>query len=401
MLLKEIEAKNLLASAGIAVPRGVVVSSPAEKNSIDTAFPGVSVVYKAQVLHGNRALSGLIAVAHTTSERDEKLASLFASKDAYGEKISEVLVEELITHTAEYYLSFQYDTRTRSLVCHYSQAGGVGMDVRGSTVRTVQLSVESQPKQFEPNPQLLSFVQKLWKLFLHHDAVLIEINPLVFASETEDIICLDAKIELEDAARFRHPEWSQKELRSAGEKQRTALEKAAIQISRQDHRGVAGESFFEFPGGTVGVLASGGGASALAMDGLVLHGLQPANYTEYSGNPRREKVAELTKLVASIPTLEAIFVVGSNANFTDIFETLSGVVDGLLGSTLGNHFPVVIRRGGPRWEEAFAMVRERLAGTRFTVTLLGPEVPILDSVPALLSTIAQSRELRRQSPKKE
>jgi ATP-citrate lyase beta-subunit len=73
---------------------------------------------------------------------------------------------------------------------------------------------------------------------------------------------------------------------------------------------VAGESFFEFSGGNIGVMASGGGASTLAMDALLSEGLKPANYTEYSGNPTREKVAALTNLVLSLPNLEALICCG-------------------------------------------------------------------------------------------
>ena len=132
------------------------------------------------------------------------------------------------------------------------------------------------------------------------------------------------------------------------------------------------------------------------MDGLLEHGLQPANYTEYSGNPSRDKVRELTELVLSIQTLEALYVVGSNASFTDIFETLSGVVDGLLASNWEQQFPVIIRRGGPRWEEAFEMVRTRLDPTRFAVTLLGPTVPILDTIPALKTALVKRQHSQKE-----
>jgi succinyl-CoA synthetase beta subunit len=245
---------------------------------------------------------------------------------------------------------------------------------------TQELSVVEAPSSFAPAPELLVVVNKLWQLFLAHDATLIEINPLVKSSQAEGDqawYCLDAKIELEDTASYRHPEWLDYPEKSAMGRPPTQREMLAHEVSRRDHRGVAGESFFEFAGGEIGVLAAGGGASILAMDALVAHGLKPANYTEHSGNPPREKVKAITDVILSIPDLKGLFVVGTNANFTDIFETLSGVVDSLLEQDLPDHFPVLFRRGGPRWQEAFAMIDQRLTAPKFKVKTFGPDFPIV------------------------
>ncbi len=394
MLLTEFEAKKILQTYTLLTPAGVLLTKEDLSTSMAVPF-SYPVVLKAQVLHGNRGLSGLILFADSAEELSEKAAQLFAKSDAYGNPIDELLIEEKCEFESQVYISLGYDTSLRSLICRYSSEGGAGMDERGSTLQEIPLSVVTGPTVFEANPKFLPLVKKIWQAFIENDALLLEINPVGVTSS--GYVCLDAKIELEDAARFRHPEWNASRLvRAAGEKRRTPLEQAALAISRQDERGVAGESFFEFPGGTIGVLASGGGASALAMDGLLEHGLQPANYTEYSGNPSRDKVRELTELVLSIQTLEALYVVGSNASFTDIFETLSGVVDGLLASNWEQQFPVIIRRGGPRWEEAFEMVRTRLDPTRFAVTLLGPTVPILDTIPALKTALVKRQHSQKE-----
>lgn len=379
MILTEHEAKVLLSSAGIAVPKGELVSP-------ESSLPaGISLpaMLKAQVLHGNRALSGLVKRAETSEQYREQQHALFQSRDSLGAPVTQLRVEEAVAFTDQHYLSLSYSTKTRTLVAQYSAVGGEGMDERGETLVTQELSVQNQPQEFAPNPALLPLLQQLWQLFVQHDLLLLEINPLVQIDK--QWVCLDAKVELDELATARHPEWSQYPERSALGRPPTQREQEAHRVSRSDHRGVAGESFFEFPGGSIGVMASGGGASTLAMDALLAEGLSPANYTEYSGNPTREKVAALTRVVLSLPKLEALFVVGSNANFTDIYETLAGVVDGLLESDYQKNpdFCVLIRRGGPRWEEAFTMVRERLSGTRYKLALFGPDFPLTQTAQEL------------------
>ena len=167
------------------------------------------------------------------------------------------------------------------------------------------------------------------------------------------------------------------------------MEKEAKIINAMDHRGVAGASFFEFDG-DIGIMASGGGASLLVMDALMASGLKPTNYTEYSGNPSREKVAALTKLVLSKPGLKGLLVIGGNANFTDIFETLAGVMDGLESIEPKIKFPIVVRRGGPRWQEAFEMVRKRAAEKHLNITLFGPETSMLEAVPVFVKKVRES-----------
>jgi succinyl-CoA synthetase beta subunit len=410
MLLSEIESKQLLSDQGLSIPDnfllgfedflenpdlyGASKTGKEFKNSKIASAENFFV--KAQVLHGNRAQQGLV-IASKKKDLNRKALSLFQKHDYFNNKIDQILIEEAVKYQKSYYLAIKYDTNTRTLVCLYSQQGGEGMDDRGDTVQTTTLSILKKPTNFKLDPELTSIVQKMWQVFISNDATLVEINPLVktqtqnsFTLKNDnDWLCLDAKIELEDVASYRHPEWSQYPQRSAFGRPPTSLELRAQQISRSDHRGVAGESFFELPDGKIGVMASGGGASTLAMDALLLAGLKPANYTEYSGNPSREKVYQLTKVVLSLPNLKGLFIVGSNANFTDICETLSGVVDGFLESNYAlrhsnsKPFAILIRRGGPHWQEAFRMVEERLSEhirTRsIKIKLLGPDFPLLDT----------------------
>jgi ATP-citrate lyase beta-subunit len=396
MLLTEYEAKKLLAQAELEVPEHFLVTSDLVENKdnlqthlnqLNTDNTESKFYVKAQVLHGNRAEQGLVLSATKETVADT-ITTILEKKDQHGQSISSALVEKAMIIESSIYIALRYDTVTRRLVCLYSDQGGTGMDERGESLQKISLSVLKQPQFFDQNPELLPVVQKLWKTFTENDATLVEINPL--AKTPNQFVCLDAKIELDDTAKFRHTQWSEYPERSAFGRPPTQLERQALQVSRSDHRGVAGESFFELPGGEIGVMASGGGASTLAMDALLAAGVKPANYTEYSGNPTREKVHALTNVVLSIPNLKGLYVVGSNANFTDIYETLAGVVDGLLESSYVQEsvqnqqpFAILIRRGGPRWQEAFTMVEERLANyiqaKQIKIKLCGPNFPLLDT----------------------
>ncbi|MCA9369910.1 MAG: hypothetical protein H6774_01165 [Pseudomonadales bacterium] len=396
MILTEHEAKQLLAAAQIAVSRSVLITKEQFEDALyfeTTSHLQFPAFAKAQVLHGNRALSGLIQKVETAQQLDDVLTNLFSLSDQNKQPVTSILLEEAIEHDAQHYLSVSYSTRERSVVMQYSDAGGVGMDERGGEMQTHILSILTPPTSFPLNPELLPLVQQLWHVFTQHDATLVEINPLV--QNNGEWVCLDAKIELDSVAAFRHSEWSAYPARTTAGAPPTEREQKAKAVSRSDHRGVAGESFLEFPGGEVGIMASGGGASLLVMDALLLVGIKPANYTEYSGNPTREKVHQLTEVVLSIPRLNALFVVGSNANFTDIYETLAGVVDGFLASAYASQegFIILIRRGGPRWQEAFEMVRERLADRSVILELLGPDAPVT-------STAGILKELLEQQAKK-
>ncbi len=390
MILTEHEAKLLLEAQGVPTPKRELleIAAATDFSPVSNGFSYPAMV-KAQVLHGNRAQQHLVFKVTDDAAYTAACSQLLHAHDQFGSPITHVTVEECVESSRLCYLALLYDTGLRKLVAQYSSEGGVGMDDRGATLITTPLSAQTPPSEFPPAPELLSLLQKVWHVFTSNDAVLLEINPAALVGDTW--MCLDCKLELEDVAQYRHPEWQAYPVRSALGRAPTAREEQAHAVSRSDHRGVAGESFFEFSGGTFGVLASGGGASTLVMDALLAEGLRPANYTEYSGNPTREKVAALTRVVLSIPNLHGLFVVGSNANFTDIYETVGGVLDGLLETAYVDdpHFVVYVRRGGPRWQEAFDMVKERLAGKACVYELQGPDFPLVQTAQAFKALLLE------------
>lgn len=387
MQLTEVEGKKLLQEKGLRTPQGQLCTSLSHLEELlahntfeNWSFP---VFLKAQVLHGNRGLQGLVVSAISVEEIKAEAGILFSQKDQNNQPIQSILIEEGISFDRQVYVSLSYDTKTRGPILRYSTHAGEGIEERGDTLEHLPFSIEEGPASVIPDKEISPIVTQLWEVMQQNDATLVEINPLVLTKQ--GWFCLDAKIELEDTARFRHPEWEVYAGRSNLGRPLTEREISAHKVNELDHRGAAGESFFEFPGGEIGVLASGGGASALVMDALLSTGLKPANYTEYSGNPSKEKVKALTKVVLSIPNLKGLWVVGGNANFTDIYETLDGLMEALLASPYAQQpgFSLLIRRGGPRWQEAFAMVKERTSSTKLNVKLYGPDFPLVQTARAM------------------
>ncbi len=356
MILYEFEGKKLLKDAGIDVPDGQVISGSVGQ------LVGVSVpvVLKAQVLSGKRAQAGGIVVVKDLSLITYHLSQLF-EKTINKEKVEKVLVEKLLEHEgSEYYFSISYDTDTRGPVLTISESGGTGVEereVKTFAIDPLEMKLEVSNLRLEVDSEV---IEKLIKLFFDQDLTLLEINPLV-KSKDGRWFALDAKIKLDDSALSRHGEWKF-EPRSAPGHTPTEGEIEAKKIDEGDYRGVAGSTYFDLEGGDIAILSSGGGVSLTAMDALIAESGKPANFTEYSGNPPKEKVVKLTKIVLGKPNIHGLWVIGTvAANFTDIYETLSGFIEGLKElkqEGMNLDFPIVIRRGGPRDKEAFEMLRE-------------------------------------------
>ena len=220
---------------------------------------------------------------------------------------------------------------------------------------------------------------KLYKMFIDFDATLAEINPLV-RTRAGQWVAVDAKVEMDDDAMYRQANLHLPERLSSG-RTPTRLEQLALDNDRTDTRGSAGRMFYELDGDIV-VLASGGGTSVEALDDLCLLGGKPAIFTEYSGNPTPEKVKGLTKIALMHPgPIHAIWVVGGRANFTDIYETLIGGIMGGIRETpnFDRTIPILIRRAGPRDEEAFATLHKLESQEGYRIFLRGMATSVADS----------------------
>lgn len=335
-------------AAGIRTPAHAVLKSA--MGPLPLPFP---FVLKSQVLAGDRKKKGGIVVVDSDEAYRAAAQTLFALP-IDGQLPAYLLAEEFIDAAQELYVSFSYTGEVRGPVLSLSRSGGTGIRAAVTVPVDILEGVSDAflqgalvQAQIEPALPLIETIAALWNLFAREKLFLAEINPL-FILKDGTAVAGDAKVVRDDA--LLPPE-----------------EKTIVPL-----------------GGDVAVIASGGGASMLNIDILMRAGGSPANYVEYSGNPPAALVEELTMRVLAQPGLRGAWVVGGTANFTDIYETLSGFAAGLLRVSPKPLYPIVVRRDGPRRQEAKEMLEKFAKENGFNLFMFGPEVSMAESAEFLL-----------------
>lgn len=382
MNLYEFEGKELFKKHGLAVPRGVVVRR-GDDVAVQYAELGVAeVVVKAQVLSGKRGKNNGIKFCDSVESVVTACAELFGA-NIRGQQVAAVLIEEKLEIAEEHYVSVVYDTNARQPMLIYSAQGGMDIeDVAAEKIMRVQLDVRSDKL---PEAQAgWEFAQKLYAVFKAEDARVAEINPLI-KTVSGEWVAADAKIALDDDAFYRHKEWETLEPRTMLGRAPTEREVAVKKIDEGEnyYRGTAGK-YIEMDG-DIGLILNGGGASIANMDALLAAGLKPANYTEYSGNPPREKVYALAKIVLSKPGLRGLWMCGVVANFTNIKDTFMGIVDAL--DEVKPQYPIVVRRDGPESAEAKQLMMECAARNNLNLQWFDKSTPMADTALVLAKMV--------------
>ncbi len=385
MNLYEFEGKRLFAKHGIRLPQGVVVRRGDDVRTKYQELAIKDVVVKAQVLSGKRGKNNGIFFCATVEEVVAACQRLFEAQ-IRGQYVAAVLIEEKLAIAEEHYVSITYDTNRKQPLLIYSREGGMDIeDVSGDDIQKQWLDIRTEKPTFAitggPAPELL---QSLWDCFLAEDTRVVEINPLVKTSAGE-WVAADAKIAIDEDAFFRHEEWAQLEPRTMMGRQPTEREIAVKKIDEGEayYRGTAGK-YIEMEG-DVAILFSGGGASIANMDALIQAGCSPANYTEYSGNPPREKISQLAKIVLSKPGLKGLWIAGGVANFTNVADTFQGIVDAL--DELKPTYPIVVRRAGPFEKEGMELMTECAKRNNLNMKLFGKETSMSETAKVLANLI--------------
>lgn len=378
MKLLEHEAKNILEKRGLRVP----------EKGLDNREKGYTV--KAQVLANNRMKEGGIKFADSRKEA-ETLQKKMMGQRIDGQRIEKVLIEEKIGFEEEYYVSFIYDTDSRRPAMIFSKEGGTGIEGREASRLTLKDDSKFRFRQFLKEQgfegkeiiRLGGVLQKLFRAFMDEDARLLEVNPL--ARTDEGYVVLDAMIDLDDDASFRH----ERDLpdRSDMGREKTDRELRAEKIDEDDHRGVAGK-YTELEG-DIGMMLAGGGASLTNMDAIIEYGGEPANYTEYGGNPPTEKVYRLSKVIMS-KELNGLWHVGGTANNTDIYRTMKGFVQALEEER--PEYPIVIRRDGPNADKAFEMLREKKEQLDLDMKLYRNDTPMTETAETMMELVEEYKQ---------
>ncbi|MBK8023709.1 MAG: acetate--CoA ligase family protein [Chloroflexi bacterium] len=365
--LHEVQAKGLLAAEGIATPRGIAASTPAEAHAFAAAL-GSPVVVKGQVFTTSRAGQGLIRFAATPTEAREAAAALLGQH--FGKfTVEQVLVEEQVEIAHEYYLGLIIDSKRKAPVLLFSRAGGSGIEGRAESAVRHEIDVlhglsEDEALEvcrqagIEPDEQaaIAGAMVRFYAAARGYDARSAEINPLV-VTKAGEVVALDARFSIDDYSVFRHPDLGI-EIAREFDHPPTALEKIAWQVEKDDYRGtfyfIQMLEGFAKGTGVIGFHGAGGGGSMMNMDALLKQGFQVANFVDTSGNPPASKVYRAARIILSQPNIDGYFAGGSGVASQEQFHSARGLVKAFMDAPL--NVPAVIRIGGNSEEQAIAIL---------------------------------------------
>ena len=352
MNFEEHAAKPLLRAAGIEVPRGALANSASEAAAIAATLG--NCVVKAQVPAGKRGILGGIAPARGAEEARVAAARILGMTIA-GYRVERVLVEEEVAIAAEMYAAVLNDPASKGPLLLYSAEGGIDIEAiasqRPHSLMRLALdirrgvdgaSLERALGAGRPGGAALAAVlARLYGVYAACDAELVEINPLVVASDGR-LIALDCKLVVDDSAAPRQRVLSQ----SAAPDRLTPLEARGRTLAL---------NYLELDG-DVGVLANGAGLTMATMDAVRHYGGRPANFLEIGGD-NYTKAKPALELVLANRRVRSLLV-----NFCGAFARTDVMVEGVIDAwcELEPAIPVFFSIHGTNEEEAVAMVRQRL-----------------------------------------
>ena len=320
MKLHEYQAKEIFARYGLPIQNGTVIERPEQIAGLSLRYP---VVVKAQVLVGGRGKAGGIKLAATPAEAEERARAILGM-DIKGERVTRVLVAEAVDIETEYYLAFVTDRRTGHVVAIASAEGGVEIETIAQTDPEKIARAEIEPflgfrvfqaralgrRLFLSGALLDEFVKiatTLYRLYWTEDADLAEINPL--ARVGGHLLCVDAKLVLDDNATYRHPNLPVNE-------EMTELEAAA-----KKH----GLSYVELDG-DIAVIGNGAGLVMSTLDLLAHFGGRAANFLDIGGGASAESMQTALGIVQRKPGVRAVFI-NIFGGITRCDDVARGIVD--------------------------------------------------------------------------
>jgi succinyl-CoA synthetase beta subunit len=375
----EFQGKEYFKKSGIPIPAGSVAKTPEEAVEVARGI-GKPVVVKAQVLVGGRGKAGGIKLAATPEEAGE-MAGQILGMTIKGLVVKQVLVEEQLDIAQEFYAGLIINSAqdVRGPVLMFSPEGGMDIEsvpadkiatlnvdvIKGLMIHdTLDMAVSMGVKGSALRP-LAEVVLKLYNAFRKNDCRTLEINPLVLTRDGK-VLAADCRMEADDQALFRHPEFGIKIGREFL-KEPTDFELMGWSFEANDFRGTSYLAEMASPeelrkGGYVGYHGIGGGAAMIGMDALNKVGIKVADYADTSGNPTASKVYRAVKLIMSQPNIEGYFLAGFMMANQEQWHHAHGVVKALreeLPKRPG--FPVVLLLCGNKEKEAQEILKEGLA----------------------------------------
>ena len=351
MNLHEYQGKQLFREYGLPESEGYAVDNPQSAFEAAGQIGGDMWVVKAQVHAGGRGKAGGVKLVKTKDEVKE-FAKQWLGKnlvtyqtDANGQPVSKILVESCTDIAQELYLGAVIDRSSRRVVFMASTEGGVEIEkVAEETPEkilkaTIDPLVGPQPYQGRElafklgleGKQVKQFTHifiQLAKMFAEKDLALLEINPLVI-KEDGDLHCLDAKINIDGNAMFRHNKLSEMHDPSQEDEREAHAAKFELNYVALD--------------GNIGCMVNGAGLAMGTMDIIKLHGGEPANFLDVGGGATKERVSEAFKIILSDDNVKAVLV-----NIFGGIVRCDLIAEGIIGAVkeVGIEDPVVVRLEG-------------------------------------------------------
>ena len=362
MKIHEYQAKDILNVFNVNVPRGIPAYSKDEAMNAAKMMEYPCVI-KAQIHAGGRGKGGGVKVAQSAEDAEQIIDKIFGQPlitkqtGQKGKVVNRLLIEEAVDIDREFYVGIVIDRKNACPVMMASTEGGVEIEeVAGKTpekifkeyalpgfglqayqynrlVTALQLRGDLAKKGF-------AFLQSLYNVFRRTDASMVEVNPLVI-TKNGDIIALDAKLNFDDNALFRHKKYI--ELRDTSEEEPSEQEASDYKLNyiRLD--------------GNVGCMVNGAGLAMATMDIIKLHGGEPANFLDVGGIASSETVANGFKILLSDKNVKSVLI-NIFGGIVRCDRVAQGIVDAL--NSLQISIPVVVRLEGTNADEARKILAE-------------------------------------------
>jgi succinyl-CoA synthetase beta subunit len=370
MKIHEYQGKELLKKFGVVVPRGIVARSPEEAQNAATQLGSDVVVVKAQIHAGGRGKGGGVKLARNADEAKLIASQILGMKlvthqtGPEGREVQVLLVEEGLPIDKEFYLGIVLDRATGRPVFMASSAGG--MDIEEVAAKTPEKIMKEtiDPavgfRSFQARKlafglglsadlvnQAVKFMQSLYTAYEQLDASLLEINPFLLTKDKR-LIALDAKINFDDNAMFRHKEFA--ELRDLNEEEPLEIEASKFDLN-----------YIKLDG-NIACMVNGAGLAMATMDIIKLAGGEPANFLDVGGGASQERVEAAFKILLADENVKAVLI-NIFGGIVRCDMVARGVVEA--AKNLGIQVPVVVRLEGTNVEEGQRVIRD--SGLNFTV----------------------------------
>jgi succinyl-CoA synthetase beta subunit len=363
MKIHEYQGKDLLKIYGVPVPRGIVARTPEEAEQAAKDLGTDVVVVKAQIHAGGRGKGGGVKLAKSPSEAKEIAAQMLGmmlvthQTGPEGSEVKTLLIEEGLPIDKEFYLGITLDRTTGRDVLMASSAGG--MDIEKVAEETPELILKEtiNPavglRAFQARNlafalgipadligQAAKFMMSLYDAYQKMDATIVEINPFLLTKDNR-LIALDAKVNFDDNAMFRHKDYA--ELRDLGEEEPLEIEASKFDLN-----------YIKLDG-NIGCMVNGAGLAMATMDIIKLHGGEPANFLDVGGGASQERVENAFRILLADDNVKAVLI-----NIFGGIVRCDMVANGVVAAAknLGISIPIVARLEGTNVEEGKRVLNE-------------------------------------------